>query len=260
MFFLFFFLFGALGYLCQDAIDAVINKLEDVPFPKILNLLLYSTSCGFVGVLIGLVIYWLSKKVNPLFQIKFINLFLLLSIIFLSSLVIVKPFYENLNLFDSPKRKIKPNNIARNELGLIKSEINNVKKFNLKKFKECMAFDIRDTLDVFADGANTISIRQTANSRFYTYQLPNDNITDVKATLVKTKKGQKYLVILALMRPISGFSSLLVFNKYGQCLYEELFNNFQFSLSKNERNEILLSKQEMVSDSAIFIPQYIFKF
>jgi hypothetical protein len=141
----------------------------------------------------------------------------------------------------------------------MKEEISDNYKTNSSGFKECMAFDIRDKLDVFSDGVNTITIRQTGSSNFYTYTISTDNISDVKATIKKTKNGAKYLVVLALMRPISGLSSLLVFNKYGQCLYEELLNDFEYGMSKNSKNEVLLSKQEIVSDSAIYIPKWSLK-
>ena len=196
------------------------------PSTIILNLLLYASVCGVTGALIGYIFYWLSLRVNPLHQIRFINISLLFSLVLLSSIIMVKPFYESLNLFDKHKKKAKASGIVRNEIGLFKEEIIDSKKIKISSFKECIAFDIRDTLDVFSDGVNTITIRQTGSSQFYTYTLSTDNISDVKASILKSKKGAKYLVILALMRPFSGLSSLLIFNKYGQCLYEELLNDF----------------------------------
>ena len=74
MYFLFFFLFGSLGYLWQDAIAAVLNKSDGLIFPIILNLLLYALVCGAIGALIGYTIYWLSLRVKPLHQIRFINI------------------------------------------------------------------------------------------------------------------------------------------------------------------------------------------
>lgn len=256
MFFLFFFLFGSLGYLWQDAIDAAINKLDEVPFPIILNLLLYATVCGITGALIGYIFYWLSIKVNPLHQIRFINISLLFSLILLTSIIVAKPFYESLKLFDSHKKKAKTSGIVRNEIGLIKEELTNTQKIKLSNYRECMAFDIRDTLDVFSDGINTITIRQTGNSQFYTHTLSSDNISDVKACILKSKKGEKYLVVLALMRPISGLSSLLIFNKYGQCLYEELLSGFEYGMAKDNKNELILNKQDIVSDSVVYTPKW----
>ena len=260
MFFLFFFLFGALGYLWQDAIDAAINKLDNIPFPILLNLLLYATVCGFAGSFIGYIFFWLSGKVNPLHQIRFVNISLLFSLILLSSIIIIKPFYESLKLFDSKIKKVKVSGIVRNEIGLLKEQILDVQKIKFSSYKECMAFDIRDTLDVFSDGVNTITIRQSGSSQFYTHSMSTDNISDVKATIVKSKKGAKYLVILALMRPISGLSSLLVFNKYGQCLYEELLSGFEYGMAKNNKNELLLNKQEIISDSVIYTPDWKISF
>ena len=256
MFFLFFFLFGSLGYLWQDAIAAAINKLDEIPFPIILNLLLYASVCGFTGVLIGYTFYWLSDKVNPLHQIRFINLSLLFCLVLLSSIIMVKPFYQSLKLFDKHKKKAIASGIVRNEIGLIKEELNNSQKIKLSSFKECMAFDIRDTLDVFSDGLNTITIRQTGSSQFYTHALSTDNISDVKASILKSKKGERYLVILALLRPISGLSSLLVFNKYGQCLYEELLNDFEYGMAKDNKNELILNKQDIISDSVVYTPKW----
>ncbi len=256
MFFLFFFLFGSLGYLWQDAIAAAINKLDEIPFPIILNLLLYATVCGATGAFIGYIFYWLSLRINPLHQIRFINISLLFSLVLLFSIIMVKPFYESLNLFDNHKKKSKTSGVVRNEMGLIKEELIESQKIKLSSFKDCMAFDIRDTLDVFSDGVNTITIRQTGSSQFYTHRLSTDNISDVKASILKSKKGEKYLVILALMRPISGLSSLLVFNKYDQCLYEELLNDFEYGMVKDNKNEIILSKQDLISDSLVYTPKW----
>jgi hypothetical protein len=260
MYFLFFFLFGSIGYLCQDAIAAALNKLDEIPFPIILNLLVYALVCGATGSLIGYIFYWLSLRVNPLHQIRFINISLLFSIILLSSIIIVKPFYESLNLFDKHKKKLKASGLVRNEIGLFKEEITDSKKIKISSLKECMAFDIRDTLDVFSDGVNTITIRQTGSSQFYTYSLSTDIISDLKASILKSKKGAKYLVVLALMRPISGLSSLLIFNKYGQCLYEELLKDFEYRMAKDNKNEIILSKQDIISDSIIYTPKWSIKF
>ena len=256
MFFLFFFLFGSLGYLWQDAIEAALNKSDEIPFPIILNLLLYALVCGATGALIGYIFYWLSNKVSTLYQIRFINVSLLFSLALLSSVIMFKPFYESLNLFEKHKKKFKASGIVRNEIGLFKEEINSSKEIKASTFKECMAFDIRDTLDVFSDGVNTITIRQTGNSQFYTYTLSTDNISDVKASILKSKMGVKYLVILVLMRPISGLSNLLIFNKYGQCLYEELLNDFEYGMAKNLKNEIILTKQEIISDSLVYTPKW----
>lgn len=256
MYFLFFFLFGSLGYLWQDAIEAALNKSDEIPFPIILNLLLYALVCGATGAFIGYIFYWLSLRINPLHQIRFINISLLFSLVLLFSIIMVKPFYESLNLFDKFKKKSKTSGIVRNEMGLIKEELIESQKINLSSFKECIAFDIRDTLDIFSDGVNTITIRQTGSSQFYTHILSTDNISDVKACVLKSKKEVKYLVILAMMRPISGLSRILIFNKYGQCLYEELLSDFVYGMAKNNKNEIILSKQEFISDSIIFTPKW----
>ena len=256
MFFLFFFIFGSIGYLWQDAIEAALNKSDEIPFPIILNLLLYALVCGSTGAIIGYIIYWLSLRVNSLHQIRFINISLLFYLFLLSSIIIIKPFYERMRLFDNQTKKIKISGVVRNEMGLIKDKLIESQEINLSSFKECIAFEIRDTLDVFSDGVNTITIRQTAGSQFYTHTLSTDNISDVKASILKSKKGAKYTVILALMRPISGLSSLLIFNKYGQCLYEELLNDFEFGMAKNNKNEIILTKQEIISDSVIYTPKW----
>lgn len=256
MYFLFFFLFGSLGYLCQDAIAAVLNKSDGLIFPIILNLLLYALVCGAIGALIGYTIYWLSLRVKPLHQIRFINISLLFFLFLLLSIIWVKPFYESFQVFVKHDKKSKLGGIVRNEIGLNKEELNDNMKIKLSSFKECMAFDIRDTLDVFSDGGNTITIRQTGTSQFYTHTLSTDNILDVKATIVKSNKGLKYLVVLALMRPISGLSSLLIFNKYGQCLYEELLNDFDYGMAKDNKNVIIIKKQTFISDSIVFVPKW----
>jgi hypothetical protein len=256
MYFLFFFLFGSLGYLCQDAIAAVLNKSDGLIFPIILNLLLYALVCGAIGALIGYTIYWLSLRVKPLHQIRFINISLLFFLFLLLSIIWVKPFYESFQVFVKHDKKSKLGGIVRNEIGLNKEELNDNMKIKLSSFKECMAFDIRDTLDVFSDGGNTITIRQTGTSQFYTHTLSTDNILDVKATIVKSNKGPKYLVVLALMRPISGLSSLLIFNKYGQCLYEELLNDFDYGMAKDNKNVIIIKKQTFISDSIVFVPKW----
>ncbi len=260
MFFLFFFLFGAIGYLWYNAIQITIYKHSNISFFEIVYLIFYSLMCAILGAKLGHFFYFVSTKIKVQNQILLINISLIFCVLLLSGILILKPVFDGIKLFSNVKNINKNIGIVRNEIGLQKTNVLGNKNYKFKNFKTCMAFEIRDTLDVFSDGANTITVRQVANSRFYNYILYNNNVMDIKATLISGSKGKKYLVVLALMKPISGISVLLVFNKYGQCVYEELYTNFIYQMSKKNNNEILLSKHELVSNDVAYKPQYIFNF
>lgn len=261
MYFLFFFFLTAVAYLFYHAWSLTLHLDDEINLPPYILVLPLSMLGGLAAALIGQLVFWLTNKFLPLDIFKTINVTLAFCWIASAYYLVFKPFYDTVRITNGqPKRDERMVGLIRNDCNLLRIDPYEQPRLTKLQFEDCFPFSLRDTLDVYSDGANYIIVKQVGEShKSYKHYVQHESLVDLRATLIRDNQQHVFLVVLALLKPASALTVLYLFDVNGNVVYEELYNDFVWALGRN-KNTLMLSKRNQRSEQGEYIPHWIYRF
>jgi len=234
MFGLCFFVIAMFSYIILDVFDIAYNATDSFNPGVFFFATFYSIIAGIVGSLIGFILYIAAIRVvfNQAYQT--INLSLIIILPFAIYVMFIKP-YQQIEVNKKTKHVyLSEAAVLINEIGLKEIESDRAKKH---KFIISTPSFFHDSLDVFNDGKYGLIIKNRYTDSFYTFFIKFDIISTVYSADMANKK---YLAVLALLSPLSSKSVLLIFDRTGNCVFEELYEDYPSILSVSKDGNLLL--------------------
>ncbi len=237
-----FYSIAALSFVLLNAIDRFFRLNNDLYSNFIWFLPVCLLAASF-GALIGWLIYFAASKIAEPYAYKMLNLSLLIIAPTLAYTLLIKPYNQTLSMLipaDTSKLEHKQNNtLEYTELKVKPGEI----------FSPATPASFHDTLDIQVVSGKVIQIANKQNGFIYTHRLTSGIIQNMYAADLKNRN---YLAILVLSAPLDRQATLLIFNKLGDCVFKENYNDYPNRMSSSLDGKFLLLQKEITPDSLVF--------
>lgn len=237
-----FYSIAALSFVLLNAIDRFFRLNNDLYSNFIWFLPVCLLAASF-GALIGWLIYFAASKIAEPYAYKMLNLSLLIIAPTLAYTLLIRPYYQTLSMLippDKSKLERKQNNTL---------EYTGLKEKPKEIFSPATPASFHDTLDIQAISGKVIQIQSKLNGFIYTYRLATGTIQTLYAVDLKNRN---YLAILALSAPLDQQATLLIFNKLGDCVFKESYEDYPNRMSGSVDGKYLLLQKEVTPDSLVF--------
>ncbi|MDP1726732.1 MAG: hypothetical protein Q8M15_08110 [Bacteroidota bacterium] len=237
-----FYSIAALSFVLLNAIDRFFRLNHDLYSNFIWFLPVCLLSASF-GALIGWLIYFAASKIAEPYAYKMLNLSLLIIAPTLAYTLLIKPYNQTLSLLITPDNS------------KLERKQNNTLEYTVLKDKPSVIFSpatpasFHDTLDIQVISGKVIQIISKQNGFIYTHRLATGIIQNMYAVDLKNRN---YLAILALSAPLDMQATLLIFNKLGDCVFKERYDDYPNRMSSSLDGKFLLLQKEITPDSLVF--------